>query len=68
MLGNFLTGQAGRITKPAQLQREPATPDRGALLSGRGDLLVSGIAVPSVWHLPQTPRTAEPQSAALPAG
>jgi hypothetical protein len=36
MLGNFLTGKAGRIAEPAQLQREPATPNRGALLSGRG--------------------------------
>lgn len=36
MLGNFLTGQAGRIAEPAQLQCEPAAPDGGALLSGRG--------------------------------
>ncbi len=41
MLGNFLTGQTGRIAEPAQLQREPAPPDGGAVLSGRGDLLLS---------------------------
>src|ERR1700684_3714871 len=45
MLGDFLTGQAGRVAEPAQLQREPAAPYGGALLRGRRDLLLSGIAL-----------------------
>jgi hypothetical protein len=68
MLGDFLTGQAGRIAEPAQLQREPAAPDGGALLGGRGDLLPSGKRLPSVWHLSPRPVPLSLSRATFPAG